>query len=114
MALEDHVGRTVRQSLIDGRILEARLTFGDFLRAESAQNKNLLGELGGDALPSLNDLGWLCYSAFHRSGFFAGSYEDYVNSIDGFPDIDTGEDEESPLEAPGPMATLPEPSQSLP
>lgn len=91
--------------MLDGRELSARLTFGDFLRAESAQNKNLLGELGGDELPTLNDLGQLCYSAFTRQGLFVGTYDEYCMAIDGFPDIDTGEDEEAEVAGPFPQAT---------
>ena len=112
MSLEDHIGRGIRQPMLDGRTLEATLTFGDFLKAESSQNKNLLGELGGDQLPSLNDLGWLCYWAFHRSGLFAGTYDDYTQAIDGFPDIDVGEDEEASIAGPFPQATQAESSQS--
>jgi len=113
MALDDHVGREVRQSMLDGRTLISRLTFGDFLRAESAQGKNLLGELGGDELPSLNDLAQIVYSAMERTGQFVGTYDDWVRAIDGFPDIDTDDEPEGeggPVVAPFPQAT---PQESL-
>jgi hypothetical protein len=87
MALAADIGRRFTLTLTDGRVIETRLTFGDFARAELDSGTNYLTAIATQGDIGLADIARLCYQAAIRTGQYAGSFDEWLTVLDGFPDI---------------------------
>lgn len=95
MSLAADIGRNIKLKLTTGQEIQARLTFGDFARAEIETGTNYMTAItqGGVAI-NLTDVAQLCYQAAHRTGQFGGTFDEWLILIEDFPDIEVPEDAE--------------------
>lgn len=115
MAITADIGHRFRQTLTDGRTIEARLTFGDFARAEIAQGSNFLTSVALEGDIHLNDLAALCYQAATRTNQFTGTWDEWLMLLDGFPDMeDLEEGGAEVVQGPFPESTPDISSRNLP
>ena len=101
------VGSAFRLTLSDGRVISTRLSFGDFVRAETARGTNYAAAFASDdaAVVNLADIAMLTYQAALRTAQYEGSYEQWTLDLDGFPELEDEDEAPEVKAAPFPQAT---------
>jgi len=99
MSITNALGSKFSLTLTTGQRIEAQLTFGDFARAEAASGINFVAAIQQQGDVGLADIARLCYEAAYRTHQYTATYDEWLNVLDSFPDIEVPEGDDENTEA---------------